>query len=98
MRCMNPKLLAGIVVVGIAVAVLAPGVGRSVGPLLILAACPVSMIVMMTLMGRRSSTTPEHTDCGSDAQPLDRRDAELAELRERLARLEGRDTHAPGRA
>lgn len=96
MRCMNPKLLAGIVAVGVAVALLAPGVSRSLGPLLILAACPLSMIVMMAMMGRGSGSKGNEATT-LETRPVDVRDAELADLRERLARIEGTDTHAPGR-
>lgn len=101
MRCMNPKLLAGIIAVGLAVALFAPGIGRSLGPLLIVAACPLSMIVMMAMMGRRSSTKATQgtsSELESPATRSSERGAEIAELRERLARLEEADTQVPGRA
>jgi choline-glycine betaine transporter len=101
MRCMNPKLLAGIVAVGLAVALFAPGFGRALGPLLIVAACPLSMIVMMAMMGRSSSSKRSQatsTELDPRATRSSERGAEIAELRERLARLEGSDSQVPGRA
>lgn len=94
MRCMNPKLLTVIVAVGVAVALLAPGVSRSLGPLLIVAACSLSMIVMMAMTGRGSGS--KGNDASTlESRPLDIRDAELADLRERLARIEGTEPQAP---
>ena len=101
MRCMNPKFFAGIIAVGLAVALFAPGVGRSLGPLLIVAACPLSMIVMMAMMWRSSSSKASQATSSELEPPATRsleRGAEIAELRERLARLEGTDTQVPGRA
>lgn len=96
MRCMNPKILAGILVAGVAVFFLFPGVGQSIGPLLIVGAC-LSMIAMMVVMGRSAFRNNRGTGAVVDPQGSTARDSELAELRAQLARLEGTDCPAPDR-
>ncbi len=50
-KCFNPKILLGLALVAIGVAVFAPRALASALPLLLVAACPLSMILMMTMMG-----------------------------------------------
>lgn len=48
--CLNPSVLAGLAVIGLAVWVLAPDLVGATLPLLLLAACPLSMLFMMRRM------------------------------------------------
>lgn len=48
--CLNPKVLAGLALVGLAVWVYAPGAFLAVLPFLVLALCPISMIFMGKMM------------------------------------------------
>lgn len=50
-HCLNWKVLAGLVVVGLGVALVAPHALGVALPLLLLAACPLSMLLMMGAMG-----------------------------------------------
>lgn len=59
-RCLNWKVLAALAGVGVVVWAVAPNLIRGVAPLLLLAACPLSMIVMMRAMrGGRETATSE---------------------------------------
>ncbi|MGH7196368.1 MAG: DUF2933 domain-containing protein [Candidatus Saccharimonadales bacterium] len=49
-RCLNPKVLIGLALIAIAVAVFAPKMFAAALPLLLLAACPLSMVAMMFMM------------------------------------------------
>lgn len=49
-HCLNPKVIAGVVVVAAAVWVFAPGAFAAAMPLLVLAICPFSMLVMAVFM------------------------------------------------
>src|SRR3989442_4883939 len=48
--CFNPRVLAGLGVIGLAVLVLAPDLAGAALPLLLIAACPLSMLFMMRVM------------------------------------------------
>ena len=48
--CLNPKVLAGLAVVGVGVFLVAPQAALSILPLLLLAACPLSMLLMGKMM------------------------------------------------
>lgn len=81
--CRNPKLWIALAIVALAVAIAAPNLG-GVLPLLLVAACPLSMLVMMggmAGMARRRETPPDTS--GEDE--LARLRAEVAELRDRAA-------------
>src|SRR5207253_6831430 len=45
--CLNPKVLAGLGAVAVAMALLAPNLTAGVSPLLLALVCPISMLVMM---------------------------------------------------
>lgn len=55
-KCLNPKVLLGLAVVAIGVAIFAPKALAAALPLLLIAACPLSMVVMMIMMGRKNLT------------------------------------------
>lgn len=86
--CVNPKVLMGLAAVGIGVYLLAPGAFAAALPLLIIAVCPLSMVVMMTMMGRGSGGTPSarHGDPESEADVR----AELVQLQARQEELNAR--------
>jgi hypothetical protein len=77
--CLDRRVIASLVGIGLAVALLAPDRLLAVVPLLIVLACPASMIVMAWTM-RPSRTTP--------AGELGQRHAE--DIRAELALLEAR--------
>ena len=80
--CLDRRVLAVLGVIGLAVVVLAPGTLGATLPVLFLAACPLSMIVMAVVMGRKAMPATAAT---SDAESLR---AELDELAARQRRLE----------
>ncbi len=82
--CADWRVVAILVAVGAGVAVLAPNLIAAAIPLLIVAACPISMLVMMRTMGGQHANASARLDPG----PVDR----PAQLREQLAanRLEQR--------
>lgn len=86
--CLEPRVLMGLAAVGIGVYALAPGVFTAVLPLLIIAVCPLSMVVMMVMMGRGSGEAKRPRDDG----PADEADvrAELAQLHVRQEDLRAR--------
>ena len=91
MRCMNKKVIGGLAAVGLATLVVAPQLfGRVLGLLLVLA-CPLSMVLMVRGMsGGRSSCSPGGTattttdGLQTTGQPVE---LELRELREEVNRL-----------
>ena len=52
-KCLNPKVLLGLAVIAIGIAILAPKLPASTLPLLLLAACPLSMVAMMVMMNKK---------------------------------------------
>ena len=58
--CLNWKVLVGLGVVGVLVFIVNPQIGLALVPLLLIAACPLSMLFMMRGMqrGTNSSTSP----------------------------------------
>lgn len=60
--CLNPKVLAGLAVVGVGVLVIAPNLAASVLPLLVVLACPLSMLFMMRAM-RGQMNDPNSAVC-----------------------------------
>lgn len=59
--CFNPKVLAGLALVALAVWVYAPGAFLAVLPFLVLALCPISMIFMGRMMTKSDSTSANAT-------------------------------------
>lgn len=78
MKCFNWKVLTGLTTAGLLLFVLAPGVAAAALPLLVLAACPLSMLLMMRAMGSTASCDREGAAPVSD---------EVAELRAEVAVL-----------
>lgn len=86
MRCFNRKVLTGAGVVALGVLLFAPRMLGAVLPLLVVAICPLSMLLMMRAMsgsGNRCQTG------GSAGQPTARdADAEIATLQAEIDRLQ----------
>ena len=81
--CLNPKVIATLVAGGVIVLVFAPSAAASVLPFLILAACPLSMLLMGGMMLR----SHESSDAAKSTPPLD------SESAEEIARL-GREVES----
>ena len=87
--CFNKRVLVGLGVVALAVFAFSPSLLGAVAPLLVLAACPLSMVFMMRAMnGNRTTCRTDQRDDVADraAQPADG-DAQLRELEEEVNRL-----------
>lgn len=79
MRCLNWKVIAAVAAFGIAVYALAPGVAAGAVPLLVLAVCPLSMLLMVRAMGSMGSRTSERET--ADREEVTRLRAEVDALR-----------------
>ncbi len=58
-KCLNPKVLAVLAIIGIGIALLAPKAWVTAIPLLLLAACPLSMVVMMVMMRKQHKSNED---------------------------------------
>lgn len=86
--CLDWRVLTALAALGAGIFFVAPGIAVSALPLLIVAACPLSMMLMMKSMGgdqKSEETTPTAVD-GDRVAALR---GELAELRRRQDRLAG---------
>ncbi len=82
--CFNWKVLAGLAVVGLGVWVVAPNLVGAALPLLILAACPLSMLFMARgMQGGQCAPQPGQTNQPAGVRLT--RDEQLAELKAQLA-------------
>ncbi len=85
--CFNWKVAAGLTAAGVAVFAFAPNLIGAALPVLIIAACPLSMVVMMRAMsgGSRCDTAPNGTDGESNTattpNEVARLQAEIDQLR-----------------
>ena len=79
MGCLNWKVIAALAAAGLGIYVLAPGVAAAALPLLIVAACPLSMLLMMRAMGSMGSS--QTADGPREADEVARLRAEVAALR-----------------
>ena len=80
MNCMKPRFLVPLGLVALSLVLFAPGLGRTLGPLLLVAACPLSMVFMMRTMSKDGN----QTDCApgnGDGDEVARLRAEVAELK-----------------
>jgi hypothetical protein len=85
--CADWRVIAVLVAVGIGVAVFAPNLMAAAVPLLLVATCPLSMLVMMrTMAGHPANPSPEPV-LGSDDRPSQLRE-QLASTRREQGRLE----------
>ena len=94
MKCFNPKVLGGLGLTAVAVYLVAPGAFSAVLPLLVMAACPLSMVLMMRAMsgGQKSSrgshAAQDHqTDATGAGSSMPTAEAEIARLRAEVDQL-----------
>lgn len=59
-KCLNPKVLIGLTVIALGIAVFAPKMLVAALPLLIIAACPLSMVLMMSMMHKSGKGQDGH--------------------------------------
>lgn len=91
--CLNWKVLAGLGLIGVWVGVYRPDFLGSALPILILAACPLSMLWMMRAMGHGAETASRTPTTGISVDPAELRTrmnllaAEQEQISEQLARL-----------
>lgn len=86
--CFNWKVLAGLAAVGVALFVLAPGAALAALPLLLLAACPLSMGFMMYRMRGHGASVSESCHHTEGDVSVEAKRARLAALKEEEHRLE----------
>ncbi len=90
MKCLNWKAIVALGAVGIGLYALAPGVAVAALPLLVVAACPLSMLLMMRAMGSMGACKREDDTTSANADELAQLRAEVAALRaERQSPSEG---------
>lgn len=77
--CLDPKVIAGLALVGLSVWALAPGFVWAALPLLLLAACPLSMLFMMRgMQGSQSGHNVQGSHCASHTINRARPSSDLA--------------------
>lgn len=81
--CLNPRVLVGLALVGLAVWAIAPGAILAVLPFLVLALCPLSMLFMGKMMMKSSTSSNATQDPAAKLAALER---EQDKLRVELAR------------
>ena len=96
--CLNWKVLAGLAVVGVGIFLVAPELALGALPLLLLAACPLSMLLMMKSMGgmqgSQCSTAPQTQPTAVLAGS---REEQLAQLRSQLESVQAQQAALAGR-
>ena len=85
-HCLNRKVFAGLALVGLGVWFVAPGALAGTLPLLLLAACPLSMLVMMRAMGGMKEC--DSTPSGLTARAAEPAGETLADLKARLVTVQ----------
>lgn len=85
--CFDWRVLTALAALGVGVFLVAPGIAAAALPLLILAACPLSMMFMMKSMGGHQAPAPEAppADGGDREAHLRGELSELGRRREQLA-------------
>jgi hypothetical protein len=86
--CLNWKVLAALAAVGVGVWAVAPNLISGLLPVLLVAACPLSMLVMMRgMQGDRGETRSEQESRSASASGT--KDRRLAELKAELSNVRG---------
>lgn len=85
--CLNWKVLTALAVTGLGIGLLAPGLFGRALPILLLAACPLSMLVMMATMRQPAMRAPVPEDVKSLQTQLAELTAKQEQVKEHLARL-----------
>ncbi len=84
--CLNWRVLAGLAAVGIGVYLIAPGAILGLWPVLLLLACPLSMVVMMVGMRGMGAQQGQDATQTQTVAPVSR-EQQLAQLRAQLIGL-----------
>jgi hypothetical protein len=88
MKCFDKRVIAGVAAAAMAVLVFAPSAFGRVLPVLVMAACPIGMIVMMRGATSGGCDRPREGTAGGDALPASgSAEEEIAELRLEVERL-----------
>jgi hypothetical protein len=94
--CLNWKVLASLGAVGVGVYLFAPGLLAKAVPILLLAACPLSMLLMMWSMqhtqGQGQQTTHEPDVGLTREERIARLRDQQADLADRIGELEREET------
>lgn len=85
--CINWRVVVGLAIVGLGIWVFAPDVVVRALPVLLLAACPVSMLVMMATMRQPTTPAPAPEDINSLETQLAELTAQQEQVKAQLARL-----------
>lgn len=95
--CLNPKVLAGLVVAGVGIYLIAPNLIAAALPILLLAVCPLSMLLMMWGMqhtqGQGQQTTHEPDVGLSREERMAQLRTQQAALAEQIGELEREEAH-----
>lgn len=83
--CLDWRVISGLVAVGIGVYVVNPALLAAAFPLLLIAVCPLSMMLMMRAMGGQQAA-PKATDPAERAAQLRSQLAAASDEQQRLAR------------
>ena len=86
--CFNWKVLAGLAVVGAGILVIAPGLIIGALPLLLLAACPLSMLLMMRGMNGHTMGNAHAEEESGKPLPKEFLEQRLAALQEEEHKLQ----------
>lgn len=89
--CFDWRVLTGLAAVGFGIAVFAPKLVLSTLPFLLLAACPLSMLLMMVTMNRKgegSITSTRRQLMSAREDTILSREEQLARLREQILSLQ----------
>ena len=81
MKCLNWKVIGVLAALGVGIYLVAPGAAAAV-PLLVLAVCPLSMLLMMRAMGAMGQCDTRDDAGNADADEAARLRAEVAALRD----------------
>lgn len=87
--CLNWNVIGGLAALGVGIWIVAPGLIGAALPFLALAACPLSMILMMRGMsGSQQPRSRQSSDAEADRRPVEDADSRLlGTLRSEHARL-----------
>jgi hypothetical protein len=95
--CLNWKVLASLAVVGVGIYLFAPRLLAEAVPILLLAACPLSMLLMMWAMQHtqgQGQQTPQEPDVGlTREERMAQLRAEQAALDDQIGELEREETY-----
>lgn len=85
--CMNWKVIGGLAALGLGIWAFAPNLVRAALPLLVLAACPLSMVLMMRGMRGQNGGSCSRQEAHAEARGASAKDYPLADLKARMAAL-----------